>query len=518
MPTERTEMEELPGKAASYWIESAPGTPYTAPPETVRADVAVIGGGIAGLTTAALLKAAGKTVVVIEAERIARDVTGHTTAKVTALHELCYADLIDRFGMERAQQYADANSAAIGLIEGLAREHGIDCDLVRRPAYTFAWTGHGRKKVLDEVEAAKKLNLPVRFTEDVPLPLHTEGAIVMEDQAQFHPRKYLLGLAKTIPGDGSAIFEGARALALKEGAPISVKTTAGTVQADDAVITTHWPFHDKPGAYYTRMHQSVSYVLGVVLAEPFPDGMFISVGDPDRSLRSQPLEGGGELVLLTGEEHRAGQGGDTRQYYLNLERFIREIYDVREIRYRWMTQDNITVDHVPYIGQLAKETPHVWVATGVKKWGMTHSAVAGRILTDLITGRANPWAEVFDPGRFKPTAAIGEFVAQGANVATQMVEGVFRSEGHHPDRLRPGEGAVMTVHGDKVAAYRDEAGILHTLDPKCMHMGCIVEWDPAEKAWACPCHGSRYSAEGQVIHGPAVYSLKEKELPRKGRG
>ncbi|MEN6519159.1 MAG: FAD-dependent oxidoreductase [Methanospirillum sp.] len=511
MPNEEPEMERLPGRAASYWIESAPGPEYPAAPENVRADVAVIGGGIAGLTTAVMLKRAGKSVVVIEADRIARDVTGHTTAKVTALHQLCYADLIDRFGLERAQQYADANMAAIGLVEGLAREHGIDCDLVRRPSYTFAQSNHGRKRVLDEVEAATKLNLPVRFVEDVPLPLHTEGAIVMDGQAQFHPRKYLLGLAKTIPGDGSAIYEGARALSLTEGEPISVKTTAGTVQADDVVITTHWPFDDKPGAYYTRMHQSVSYVLGVVLGAPFPDGMFIGAEEPSISFRSQPMADD-ELVLVTGQEHRAGQGGDTRKYYQALEQSVKAAYPAAEVRYRWMTLDNITVDHVPYIGQLAHETPHVYVATGFKKWGMTHGTVAGLILTDLIVGQANPWAEVFDPARFKPTAAAGAFVAQGANVATQMVEGLFRSEGHHPDRLRPGEGAVMTVHGQKVAAYRDDAGVLHTLDPTCMHMGCTVNWDPAEKAWACPCHGSRYRADGQVIHGPAMYSLKKREI------
>lgn len=206
MPNEEPEMEGLPGRAASYWIESAPGPEYLSAPENVRADVAVIGGGIAGLTAAVMLKRAGKSVVVIEADRIAQDVTGHTTAKVTALHQLCYAALIDRFGMDRARQYADANLAAVGLVEGLAREHGIDCDLVRRPSYTFAQSKHGRKRVLDEVDAAMRLDLPVHFVEDVPLPLYAEGAIVMDNQAQFHPRKYLLGLAQTIPGEGSAIY------------------------------------------------------------------------------------------------------------------------------------------------------------------------------------------------------------------------------------------------------------------------------------------------------------------------
>lgn len=290
-----------------------------------------------------------------------------------------------------------------------------------------------------------------------------------------------------------------------------MKTTAGTIRADDVIIATHWPFHDYPGRYYTRMYQSVSYVLGVVLDTPFPDGMFISAEEPIRSLRSHPMADG-ELVLVSGEEHRAGQGGDTRKYYQALERFVEALYPASEVRYRWMTQDTITVDSVPYIGQLAHETPHVYVATGFKKWGMTHGTVAGRILADMISGGLNPWTTVFDPARFKPTASAKEFVTQGANVATRMVEGLVRSEGRDRDRLRPGDGAILTIHGHKIAAYRDEAGVLHTLDPACRHMGCIVEWDPAEKSWACPCHGSRYRADGQVIHGPAMYSLKKKEI------
>jgi glycine/D-amino acid oxidase-like deaminating enzyme/nitrite reductase/ring-hydroxylating ferredoxin subunit len=513
MSNEAPEMERLPGKAASYWIESAPGPAYPSAPESLRADVAVIGGGIAGLTAAALLKQAGRTVVVIEARRIAEDVTGHTTAKITSLHHLIYHHLIDVFGRNRAQQYADANQAAIETVEALAGEHGIDCDFIRKPAYTYAQSSRGRDQVVDEVDACLRLGMPARFVDEVPLPLHTDGAIRMDGQAQFHPRKYLLGLAKTIPGGGSAIYEQTRALDITEGEPVAVKTTAGTVRADDVIVATHWPFYDRPNLLFSRMYPSASYVLGVALEEKFPEGMFISAETPSRSLRSQP-DGEGELVLVSGEDHKVGQGDDTRQYYHALRRFTESIYSVREYRYRWMTQDNITVDQVPYIGRMGAENSHLYVATGFKKWGMTHGTVAGRLLSDLILRRPNPWAEVFDPGRRAITASATEFVAQGANVAAELVSGLVRSGGHHPESLGSGDGAILTVHGKKVAAYRDDAGVLVTLDPACRHMGCTVAWNPAEKTWDCPCHGSRYRADGQVIHGPAVYSLKKKELDR----
>ena len=511
MANEEPEMERLPGRAASYWIESAPGPEFSPAPANVRADVAVIGGGIAGLTAAALLRAAGRTVVVIEARRIAGDVTGHTTAKLTSLHHLVYRHLIDAFGTGRAQQYAEANQAAIETVEALSRQHGIECDFTRKPAYTYAQSHKGRDRVMDEVDACLRLGLPAHFVEEVPLPLHSDGAIRMDNQAQFHPRKYLLGLARTIPGEGSAIYERTRALDITEGSPVSVKTTSGTVHADDVIIATHWPFWDKPNMLFTRMYPSASYVLGVTLEEPLADGMFLSAESPTRSLRSQP-DGEGELVLVSGEGHKVGQGGDTRRHYRALQRFIEALYPLREVRYHWMTQDNVTVDNVPYIGRMGGETSHVYVATGFKKWGMTHGTVAGQLLSEMILGKPPRWADVFDPGRKAIQASAAGFLSQQANVATELVSGLVRSEGHDPESLRPGEGAVLTVHGTKVAAYRDEAGILHTHDPACRHMGCTVAWNPAEQTWDCPCHGSRYAADGEVIHGPAVESLKKRTL------
>jgi glycine/D-amino acid oxidase-like deaminating enzyme/nitrite reductase/ring-hydroxylating ferredoxin subunit len=511
MTNEVPENRRLPGRAASYWIETAVGPEYPAAPPNYRADVVVIGGGIAGLTAAHLLKRAGKTVVVIEGGRIAADVTGHTTAKLTSLHRLCYRHLIDMFDERRARQYAEANQAAIDFVESTARENGIDCDFVRKPAYTYAQSKDGRRKVTEEVDAALRLGLPAHLVENLPLPLHSEGAIRFDGQAQFHPRKYLLGIAKTIPGEGSAIFEGTRVLEIADEAPISVRTTTGTVHANDVIQASHWPVHDRPGLFFSRMHQSASYVLGVRQEEPLPDGMFINVEEPSRSLRSQPTPDG-ELVLVSGEGHRVGHGGDTRDHYRALLRFAESLYHIREVTYRWMTQDIVTIDEVPYIGRQSDDAPHLYVATGFKKWGMTHGIVAGRLLADLVLDRENPWTEVFDPRRFKPTASVGAFVGQQATVAADIVSGLLRSEGHDPAALPVGQGAIMTIGGKKHAIFRDQDGGLVSLDPTCRHMGCLVEWNDTERTWDCPCHGSRYRSDGTVFHGPASRNLKKSPL------
>ncbi|RPJ52369.1 MAG: FAD-dependent oxidoreductase [Methanobacteriota archaeon] len=501
---------QLPGRPASYWIESTGDSRYPRMPTDVNVDVAILGGGIVGITAAVLLKAAGLTVAMVEADRIARDVTGHTTAKITSLHRLCYHTLTGSFGRDGARRYGEANQAAIETIASVIASRGIACDFVRKPAYTYAEAGSTADAVKAEAAAARDLGLPASFVQDVPLPFTTAGAVRFDNQAQFHPRKYLCALARDIPGDGSAIYEETRAMQIKEGEPVVVETDRGPLKARDVIIATHFPFYDHPGLYFARMHPSRSYALGIRISEPFPEGMFINAEGPARSLRSQPT-GGGELVIVGGDGHKTGQGGPTTLHYKHLEEFARSVFDVSSIDYRWSTQDNITVDGVPYIGRLTNDRHHVYVATGFGKWGMTGGTAAATILTDLILERRNPYAEVFDPSRFKPVASAKDFVLQNVNVAGELVSGYLVGRPKDPSALAPDDGAILDIQGKKVAAYRDGGGTLHLLDPACRHMGCVVTWNDAEKTWDCPCHGSRYSAEGRVIHGPAVRGLSKKK-------
>ncbi len=507
--------EDLPGRHESFWMETTPETSHPPLPGNLETDVAVVGGGVAGITTAVLLKQAGYTVTVIEGDRVCRGVTGHTTAKVTSLHRLIYADLIDRFGSRQAQQYADANQAAIGTIASFVLEYNIPCDFVRKPAYTYAESEDSRDRVAAEADAAKSLGLPATFTEDVPLPARTYGAVRFADQAQFHPRNYLLLLAGHLPGEGSYVFEMTRAVDIEEQpGGVTVKTNRGSLSSDYAVLATHYPIYDRPGAYFARMQPSRSYALGIRIDEPFPDGMFINAAGPVHSWRSQP-SGDGDLVLVTGAAHDTGKATDTREHYRSLEAYARSVYRARSVDYRWSAQDYITADRVPCIGRLAEGHDRVFVATGFGKWGMAAGTAAGMIVTDLIRGRTNPWAEVFDPSRFREQPDYPDRVHK----KLQAVGGTFEVDAARIDRevatIPPQEGKVVEIDGQKVAVYRDGRGALRTLDPTCMHMGCTVAWNNAEETWDCPCHGSRYDASGKVIGSPTVKDLVEKKVVRR---
>ncbi|WP_286681408.1 FAD-dependent oxidoreductase [Methanoculleus sp. DTU007] len=503
---------DLPGRHESYWMATTAQTSHPPLSGDLETDVAVIGGGIVGITTALLLKRAGYMVTVIEADRIARGVTGRTTAKITSLHRLIYAELIDRFGSSQAKQYADANQAAIEMVASLVREYDIPCDFVRKPAYTYAESEEERDLVAAEADAARSLGLPATFVEDVPLPARTYGAVRFSDQAQFHPLRYLLYLASLIPGDGSRIFEKTRALEVQDGGGwCAIRTENGIITSRAVVLATHYPFYDSPGFYFARMEPSRSYVIGARIDEPFPEGMFINADGPVHSWRSQPAEGG-ELVLVGGMEHRTGEQVDTRRHYRDLEAYARSVYPIRSVDYRWSTQDYITIDGVPYIGPLADGHENVYIATGFRKWGMTNGTAAAMILADMILGRANPWAEVYAPDRFKPAASARRFLVHNIEVAERYIGGVISRPAGDLRDVAPGEGRILMIEGEKTGIFRDHEGRVHAVNPTCSHLGCIVAWNSAEETWDCPCHGSRYDPDGKVIHGPAVRDLK----PRGG--
>jgi glycine/D-amino acid oxidase-like deaminating enzyme/nitrite reductase/ring-hydroxylating ferredoxin subunit len=502
----------LPGRAESYWMATTPESGYPSLSGDIRVDVAVLGGGIVGITSAFLLKEAGAlSVAVIEADRILTGVTGHTTAKVTSQHHLIYDRLLSKFGRRKAKQYAESNQAAIEKIASIVDSRNVACDFVRKPAYVYASSEESAGKILSEVEAAKNLGLPASFREDLPLPFKTYGSVRFDNQAQFHPRKYLCALAREIEGDGCHIFEKTRALKMQGNSPITITTDKGTIRAHKVIQATHFPINDKPGMMFQRLYQSRSYVLGVRIRDSFPQGMFINAEEPVRSLRSQPSDGG-ELILVSGEGHRTGEGDHEIDHYRNLEKWIRSVYSVNSIDYRWSTQDTVSIDNLPYIGRLPSESENSFVATGFRKWGMTTGTAAAMILTDLVLGRSNPWEEVYDPSRFKPIESAKKLFSQVAEATKGLVGDRITSPSEKAADIAPREGAIVKIEGERVAAYRDRDGVLHTLDPACRHMGCIVSWNSAEKTWDCPCHGSRYFAEGGVIDSPTVYGLREKKI------
>ncbi|MBW3609999.1 MAG: FAD-dependent oxidoreductase [Actinobacteria bacterium] len=490
----------------SLWVGTSAASSYPPLADRVEVDVAVVGGGITGLTTALLLKQAGATVAVVEADRVASGTTGYTTAKVTSLHGLTYAELIDTQGEDKARQYAQANQAAVGQVAALVDQLGIDCQFEHQPAFTYTTEAARRADIAAEVEAATTLGLPASYTEDTALPYPVEAAVRLEDQAQFHPRRYCLALAGAIPGDGSHVFEMTRARDVEEtgGGPV-VRAGGGEVVAADVVVATLLPFVDL-GGFFSKAHPMMSYAMAVRVHGEVPQGMYLGVDSPTRSVRPVRLDGETGLIL-GGQSHKVGQGGETGQYYADLEAWGRASFPIRSIDYRWSAHDYVPVDSIPYVGRSPRHQ-RVHVATGFKKWGMSNGTAAGMILADLLVGRANPWAEVFDATRVDPKGSIKEFVKENLNVGKRFVKDhLARSDSPPAGQLAPGQGGLVNVDGNDVAAYRRPDGSLVAVSAVCTHMGCTVQWNPAETTWDCPCHGSRFDCEGAVLNGPAVADL-----------
>ena len=502
-------------KVASLWLEHSPPTDFPPLTDDVAVDVAVLGGGIVGVTAAVLLKRAGMTVALVEANRVGVGVTGNSTAKLSSLHGLIYADIVSSFGEDAARRYGEANQAGIERVAAFVEEDGIDCDFRRRSAYTYAEQGDDPSPVKQEAETAARLGLPATFVTDTPLPWPVAGAVRFDDQAQFNPAAYVRALARTIPGDGSHVGERTRAVAIHD-RPRRVETSHGRIYARDVVIATHQPFPYR-GLFFARVHPEREYVLALRVGGDAPEGMFLSTESPSHTIRPAPGEDGG-LLVVGGESHPTGRGGDTMARVRRLEAWARDRFDVRSIELRWSTQDNMPVDGAPFVGRLSRRSRRLWVATGFKKWGLANGTAAAMMLSDEILGRANPWISAFRSTRFKPLASAQELVMHNADAGLRLAAGwIQRGEAVEPAELEPGEGRVVRLEGRPVAAYRDEGGVLHAVSAVCTHMGCIVAWNSAETSWDCPCHGSRFDVDGRVLQGPAVRDLAPRQVDGAGQ-
>lgn len=491
-----------------YWISSVEKKDYPDLKEDVNVDVAIIGGGIVGITSAFLLKNKGLKVAILEANKIMHGTTGHTTAKITSQHNLIYSNLINKFGEEKARQYAEANEKAIHFIEGLVKEKNIDCDFCSRPAYVYTQSDDYIEKIENEVKAASSLGIKASYLDKIPLSFNIKAAVRFDEQAQFHPLRYLQVLASEIPGDGSYIFEHTKIVDLEEGEKCTVKASNGKkVKATKIIIASHFPCYDGLGMYFARIYTEKSYVVAVKLKEKFTEGMFITAEDPGRSLRSQKYEDG-EIVLVGGEHHKTGDEKNTNIHYENLSKFARENFNVDKILYRWSTQDCMTMDGIPYVGPITSKIKNVFVATGFGKWGMTNGTVSAAILTDLITKGDSEWAPVYDPSRFNIIAAGPKLVKENLDVAEKLIGGKLTPVSKDVE-VKNGEATVVSFNGERIGAYRDDDGKLHMVDVTCTHLGCELVWNEAEKTWDCPCHGSRFSYDGENIEGPAFNPLKK---------
>lgn len=474
-------------------------------------DVAIVGAGMTGITAAYLLSKQGKKVAVIEAGSVLNGTTGHTTAKITAQHGLLYDELISHFGEENAKLYYDSHSDALGFIRRVINEENIDCDFSGQDAVLYSVTDEYKSKIQTEAEAYKKLGIPHELRTSIPFNIEVKNALVMKDQAQFHPLKYLRALLKKAIDAGCQVFENttAKDITLEGGTVVHTKEDK-KISCGHAIIASHWPFFDKRGLYFARMYASRSYAIGVKSDKEYPGGMYINADSPTRSIRYTPIDGE-NLLIIGGENHRTGKSEDTEKHYQALSQFSDEVFGKGDYTYRWSAQDLDTLDKLPYIGPLKDGEETILVATGYKKWGMTTGTLAGHILTDYVLNLESPYKKLYHPSRFEADPSLKNAVTFNAAVAGHLVKGKLEYIPMSPNDLEVGEGGVVLVDGKRAGGYKDETGKLYLVDTTCTHIGCECEWNSAEKTWDCPCHGSRFAYNGEVVEGPAIEDLKKLE-------
>jgi glycine/D-amino acid oxidase-like deaminating enzyme/nitrite reductase/ring-hydroxylating ferredoxin subunit len=500
-------------------MESTPTTAYPALTGDVEVDVVVIGGGIAGLSTAWELTEAGLRVALVEADRIAAGVTGYTTAKLSVLHTLIYAKVRASFGQDAARLYAESQQQAVERVAAVAERLDVDCDLERVPAFTYVESPDGLDQLRAEADAAAEAGLAASVVTATGLPFPVAGAVRVENQAQFHPRKYLLGLAADLTRRGGQIFERTRATGLDEGTICTVSTERGhTITAGRVVVATHYPVFDRALLFARLEPRRELVVAGVIPADRDPGGMYITPEQNTRSVRTAPYRDGRRLLIVTGEHFTPG-ADDVAERWERLTAWARTRFPATEIAYRWATQDNTTTDQVPFIGPFHPGAKNVYVATGFGGWGMSTGVLTGQLLTACIIGAEPAWTGLYDPRRLHPGREAGSMLKLQAKVAGHFIGDRLRSS--HVDtvgEVQPGTGAVVRVGGRQCAVYRDDAGEVHAVSARCTHLGCIVNFNDAETAWECPCHGSRFGIDGSVIQGPANRPLEPRDVAAEQAG
>ncbi len=506
-------VENSSGMRPSPWMATAAVPEYGPLADDARCDVCVVGAGIAGLTTAYLLAREGQSVIVLEHSGIGAGETGRTTAHLSNAIDDRYYEIERLHGKEDAHLAAESHTAAIDLIEAICEAEKIDADFARVDGYLWLAEGQTEKELEREMEAARRAGLAgVGIVPRAPLRgFDTGPALRFPRQAQFHPLKYLAGLAHAIEKYGGKIYTGTHVSEVEGGSLVTVRVENGpVVSTRAAVVATNSPINDK---VITHLKQSPyrTYVLaGRVPRGTVPPGLYWDNQENYHYVRLQygpAAEGDFDLLIVGGEDHHTGAADDMADRWARLEQWARERFpSMTQVEFRWSGQVMETIDGLAFIGRTPTKDPNVYIATGDSGMGMTHGTIAGILLSDLILRGKHPWESLYDPMRLR-LGAVPEMAREGVKMASGAVTWATPGEVGSVDEVAPGSGALLRRGLAKIAVYRDDDGTLHQRSAVCPHMGCIVEWNHAERIWDCPCHGSRFDRYGRVVNGPAASDL-----------
>lgn len=496
------------GKLTSLWQEKAHAFHSTLIPAERHYEIAIVGGGITGITIALLLQQSGKSCVVFESRNLCFGTTGGTTAHLNTVLDTPYPKMIKNFGKDTARAVARATREGINLVAELTATLNIDCGFRETNGYIIAQDEKEVEDLQSIHDACLDLGVDVAYVPSLPMQLPAKKILMVRNQAALNPVQYVHGLAQAFERAGGVVLQDCHVEEIDAGEEVRIETSQGTFHAKSLIYATHIP----PGInlLHLRCVPYRSYALALRLkTNEYPDGLLYDMKDPYHYYRSQEIEGINYLIV-GGEDHKTGSKSETNSSFRSLEEHVRLHFDVKEITHYWSSQFFESVDGLPYIGTLPGHTDNILVATGYGGNGITYSQIAALALRARFLTGEDRYEGIFKPGRIKPAAGLPAFLQHNAGVVKQLLRkmvGLDELEGL--DRLRAGEGVVVRLHDEKIAVCRDNDGMLHAVHPTCTHMGCTVVWNSAEQTWDCPCHGARYSMEGRVVNGPADKDLEQ---------
>jgi glycine/D-amino acid oxidase-like deaminating enzyme/nitrite reductase/ring-hydroxylating ferredoxin subunit len=501
------------GALTSLWQAGMPD--YVAKPASLKGqafNVVIVGGGVTGVTTALQLQKSGKRCLLVEAHTLCFGTTGGTTAHLNTFFDTSYDKIISKFGEDDAHLLAHAAASALELYQRNVEAYNIDCEYAQKDGYLYAQDDKQAEELEKIYAASKKAGVDVSYTDRIPVPIEFQKAIVYHEQAQVHATKYVYALAKAFEEAGGVLVQHCRVEGFKDKVnELEVNTSMGDVKGGALIWATHIP----PGInlLHFRCAPYRSYAMAVTLKdEAYPEGLAYDMYDPYHYYRTQEVNGV-KYLIAGGEDHKTAHEENTEAPFAQLEAHIKTHFNVDEVKYKWSSQFFEPSDGLAYIGHLPGNPEQVLVATGFGGNGMTYSHIAAITFTELITKGQSMYASLFSPDRLKPVAGFSNFVKENADVVKEFVgKRLSKEKLTELADLAPGEGRVVKYEGKSLALYRSEEGDLHAINPVCTHAKCTVGWNSAEKSWDCPCHGARYTIDGEVLTGPAMHGLEVIEL------